>query len=67
MATTSKPIIKKKLVITKKPSQGIGNIGDQEQGFKNTKEKGDAYEEFILAHLFKKDSRVKAWLWPDIP
>ena len=35
--------------------------------YKNTKEKGDIYEKYILEYLYLEDSNRKIWLWGNIP
>ena len=35
--------------------------------YKNTKEKGDLYENYILAYLFESIPKCNAWLWSNIP
>jgi len=35
--------------------------------YKNTKEKGDVYEKYILDYLYLEDSNRKIWLWSNIP
>jgi superfamily II DNA or RNA helicase len=42
-------------------------IDDNDLVFKNTKAKGDAYENYILAYLQSEDSSRKLWLWNNIP
>jgi len=37
------------------------------ENYKNTKEKGDDYEKYILAYLYSEDSNRKIWLWSNIP
>jgi len=55
-ATKPKYIIKKKTTL---PHAMIT--------FNNTKEKGDAYEQYILEHLYSLDAGNRAWLWSNIP
>ena len=49
---------KKTIIIKKKPILSM---------IKNTKEKGDLYENYILAYLFEKYNQCNAWLWNNIP
>lgn len=35
--------------------------------YKNTKEKGDVYEQYILDYLYLENSKRQIWLWSNIP
>ncbi len=48
----------KKVIIKRKTSSNE---------YKNTKEKGDDYEKYILEYLYSEDSNRKIWLWSNIP
>ena len=37
------------------------------ENYKNTKEKGDVYEKYILEYLYSDNSNRKIWLWSNIP
>jgi len=61
-----------KYAITKKPVAIARCNAKTGYGYKNTKEKGDVYEQYILAYLYSEDTNINntnryVWLWSDIP
>ncbi len=63
MATTNKKVIIKK----KKSILATPDISEQVIEFKNTKEKGDAYEIFIKHFLIDSEKYKMVHLWKDVP